>query len=309
MKPIYDSPALTIWHPSQHPVSFLMLELVVLGCAGTTFLHALRTRRDGDGSLLFAWLAILVYGLAMEFLSYTFLDAFTHAQFSVMFYRQKLPLYIVAVYPTLIYTGLAIVRRFGFAAWAEPFAVGLVIVALDVPFDILGPIEGWWHWSDHDPNLRFRWLGVPVTSYYWHFCFGGILAALVRGLARRTRKLGPFGVKLLGAPMVVAGTIGLGILSFLPFHGLKRLGVSDGRVVAGLLFIGALIAILAPRQRRAGSDRLLVFVPVSFCLYHLGLAIALGFEARLAIIGAAVLATLAIALDSQRSGAPQPATG
>jgi len=201
------------------------------------------------------------------------------------------------------------VRRFGFPAWAEPFAVGLVIVALDVPFDILGPIEGWWRWSDGEPNLAFRWLGVPVTSYYWHFCFGGILAALARALAPRTRKLGRVGVKLLGTPLVAAGTIGLGILSFLPFHGLKRLGVSDGRVVAGLLFIGALITILAPKRRLAASDRLLVFVPVSFCLYHLGLAISLGLETRLAIIGSAVLATLAIALDSQRPGAPQPATG
>jgi hypothetical protein len=164
-------------------------------------------------------------------------DNFAHGQFTVMFYDRQLPLYVTAVYPVLLYTGIATARRLGLRPVAEGFASGLFIVALDVPFDLAGPRLGWWRWFDTDPNIAYRWAGVPVTSFYWHFAFGGILAALTARAARRTTP-SPW----LALPLAAA-TIVLGVMAFAPFHGLAALGVSHGVIVGGALATGAAITI------------------------------------------------------------------
>ncbi|MCA9248498.1 MAG: hypothetical protein KDA42_15340, partial [Planctomycetales bacterium] len=121
----------------------------------------------------------------MEVVSYNAVDNFAHGQFTVMFYDHQLPLYVTAVYPVLLYTGIATARRLGLPPLAEALAAGVLIVAMDVPFDVVGPEAGWWRWFDGHGEIAARWLGVPVTSYYWHFAFGGILAALTGWAGRR----------------------------------------------------------------------------------------------------------------------------
>ena len=187
--------AVTLYTPWSRPVVHLGLEVVVVTAGVLTFVHAWRARRQGDALPLFTWVTIFVYGVAMELLSYNFIENFVHAQFSVMFYHRKLPLYVTAVYPTLLYTGIATARRFRLPLWAEGFAAGLLIVAMDIPFDIVGPNVGWWSWSTSDPLLAYRWCGVPVTSYYWHLAFGGILAALTTAIAPHLHRhqTAPFG--------------------------------------------------------------------------------------------------------------------
>jgi hypothetical protein len=188
-----------------------------------------------------------------------------------MFYHHKLPLYVTAVYPALLYTGIATARRFHFPPWAEGFAAGLLIVALDVPFDVVGPSVGWWKWSAHDPQLAYRWCGVPVTSYYWHLAFGGILAALTTAIGphlHRPRQL------LLALPAALL-TIVLGVISFLPLHGLAAIGVSHGIVVACAWVICAVILVVAPKRRSESPDRLLLTFPLVF----LALQVAVGVSA------------------------------
>ena len=51
---------------------------------------------------LFVFLSALSYGLGIELLSYNFLDSFAHAQFTVMFYGARLPLYVVALKPAAV---------------------------------------------------------------------------------------------------------------------------------------------------------------------------------------------------------------
>jgi hypothetical protein len=294
--PVVDTAFVTLRSPLAGPPSFLVLELVVLATGILGLAHARRALHAGDAGPLFTWLTIFVYGLAMELLSYRFVDNFTHGQFTVMFYHRKLPLYITTVYPALLYTAIATARRLRPSRRAEPFVAGLLIVAMDVPFDILGPVTGWWSWSDHDPNLAFRWLGVPVTSYYWHFAFGGILAALTRAATPVVRSEARF---VLVLP-VAALTIVLGVVSFVPFHALKALGVADGTIVAGLLAIGAVVTVLARKERPVRRDALLLAAPVLFYGAHLGLAIALAAQGtpaagpRLLVI-AAVIALAAVA--------------
>jgi hypothetical protein len=230
MSPLVDTRFVTIYDPTTRPLSFVLLELVALVWAGLTLRHALR-----DRVRLLTWITIVVYGVVMEVLSYNLTTAFSHGQFTVMFYDRQLPLYVVAIYPVLLYTGIAVARTFRLPAWREALGAGVLIVALDVPFDLAGPPLGWWTWSNTDPNLAVRWAGVPVTSFYWHLAFGALLAALTR----RPRGLA------WTLPLAV-GTIVGGFLAFLPFHGLHALGVPDGAIVGGAL-AGAAAAAYAPR--------------------------------------------------------------
>ncbi len=238
MTPIVDTRVVTIHDPTALPLSFLGLEVIVLVVAGLTLRHALRARRRGDRAALVTWLTIFVYGLAMELLSYNLVDNFAHGQFTVMFYDRQLPLYITVIYPVMLYTGIATARWLGLRPAAEAVAAGALIVCVDAPFDMVGPRAGWWRWFDGDPNIAYRWAGVPVTSYYWHLAFGAILAALT---ARAARHRTP--PAWLAGPSTLA-IIVLGVMAFLPFHGLKAIGVGDG-VIVGVALAGAAAIVIA----------------------------------------------------------------
>jgi hypothetical protein len=278
---LVDTTYLTIYDPTTRPASFLGLETVVLACGVLTFLHALRARRRGDGGALFAWTSIFVYGVALEILSYNAFPSFVHGQFTVMLYHRKLPFYITAVYPVLIYTADRTVRRLGLSRLVEPLVVGFTIVTIDFPFDVVGPDAGWWAWDMHDPNVHDRWYGVPVTSYYWHLTWGAILTALCRWMEPRMKALAEPGparrfARLLYAFPIAAGTMALGRAAFLPFDVLGPRGVSGGAIV--LAAFGVALALLAfgrraPEADRA-ADRMLLAIPCAFYGFHAIVAIA-----------------------------------
>ena len=249
MSPLVDTRVITIHDPTDLPASFVGLEAVVLVVAGLTLRHALRAHARGDRAARLTWLTIFVYGLAMEVLSYNFVDNFAHGQFTVMFYDRQLPLYITVIYPVMLYTGIAVARWLGLRPAAEAFAAGALIVVVDAPFDMVGPQAGWWRWFDNDPNIAYRWAGVPVTSYYWHLAFGGILAALTAAAARRMQP-----ARWLALP-ISAAVIVLGVVAFLPFHGLKAAGDGDGVIVGGALALAAAVAVHGAVTRRVAQPR------------------------------------------------------
>ncbi len=260
------------------------LQLVVIACGVATLWHALHAHRRGEARPLFAWLSVLAYGVTMEILSYHAFDNFKHARFDVMLYGGRMPLYVVWLYPLFLYTAIQAIARLGLSRAVEPFAVGLAIVLLDVPFDILGAGE-WWSWSATDPNLRARWLDVPVTSYYWHLAFGGCLAFWVRTLGAKK-------IRLWLAPLVGVLTIVMGVVCFIPFHVLKRIGAPDGAIVIGLAASAALLLLVArKRPVEAATDRLLLALPVA---YHAFLLLVLARAwPRLAAPGATAAAVIA----------------
>jgi len=311
---LVDTAFVTIYGPFSRPLSFTLLQLVVVVCGVLTFIHAFRQYRRGDGRALFAWTSIFTYGVLIELLSYNVFKNFTHGQFPVMFYHHQLPLYVSTIYPVFIYSSLQTVERFHLGRAAEPVVTGLVIVALDVPFDILGPGAGWWSWAATDPNIAYRWLDVPVTSYCWHLFFGGAIVFLCRLLSKRTRDLSGRRLwKLLLAAPVAVLTIVLGILLFIPFHVLVSLGLPDGTVVAGLLGLSLLVFALARKQDTMERDGLLLAVPVLFYGYHLLAAITFLAQgelargpAKLTAISAAVLVGGLINVRAHRRRQPSP---
>ena len=54
----------------------------------------------------------------------------------------------------------------------EHLAVGLLIVLIDLPYDIIGVKFLYWTWHDTDPNIADRHYWVPWNSYYCHLTFG-----------------------------------------------------------------------------------------------------------------------------------------
>jgi hypothetical protein len=306
MTPIIDTAAVTLHHPTSLAPSFLGLEAVVLGLAALTFVHALRAHRRGetaaDRAALLTWVTILVYGLVMEIVSYNAFDNFAHGQFTVMFYERQLPLYVTAVYPVLLYTGIATARRLGLPPLVEALAAGLFIVAMDAPFDVAGPPAGWWRWYDTDPNIAYRWLGVPVTSYFWHFSFGGILAAITAWASRRGARALWLSIPLSALIIV------LGMLGFAPFHVLKSLGVADGVIVGCALALAGLIVAAAPRRAATSPDRGVAALWIVFYGYHAAViaslvaASATGWGPRVGFVAGAG----AIALALRHAGALRP---
>lgn len=273
-EPLLATEFLTLRSPLSQPAHMLALELVFIVCAVVALRHALLLHRRGDPKPLFVWLCTLAYGLLIEILSYNFLDNFTHGQFSVMLYHRRLPLYIAILYPVFQYTSIQLVRGIGLRAWCEPFLIGLVIVAMDFPYDISGPDAGWWTWSAKDPNLSYRWHGVPVTSYYWHLAFGGALALLSRLLGRLAapQKVtsAPGALRMIGFAILVGVlTLVVGVVAFLPFHFLKARGISDGVIVAGLFVLAAGLSAVGLRGRQgAAPERSLAMIPVLYVGLH-----------------------------------------
>lgn len=298
---IVDTGFVTLHSPFTVGASFLALECAVVVCGVLALRHALAELRRGDGVPMFTWAVSFTYGLMMEIGSYNFLDSFAHGQFTVMFYRKQLPLYVVTLYPVLQYTSIIAARRLGLPRIAQGFAAGLMIVAMDFPFDILGPVEGWWSWSNTDPNMAYRWHGVPVTSYYWHLAWGGILGVLTHVLGRFGDARRPARTALLALPVAML-TILLGLISFAPFHLLKSLGVADGHIVLGLFALSLGVTLSTFRGgavlQAEDHDKRLFAIPALYFGAHLVIAVAAlfaggaAFGGRMAVIAGVTLSAL-----------------
>jgi hypothetical protein len=282
-------------NPLASPWHFFGLEVVVIACAALGFSHAWRSwssRDSRDALPLFTWAAIFTYGVAMEIVSYNTVDNFWHGQFTVMLYQGKLPLYVTAVYPALLYTGIACVRRLGMSRAAEPLACGLAIMLLDMPFDMLGPGAGWWSWSATDANIAQRITGVPVTSYYWHVSFGACMALLTRSADTWLSKdRAPRAWKLAAAPLAGFLTIVLGVIAFVPFHVLRRAGISDATNLAILVGAAAVILAVARKAPARNADPRMLATAIAWHAFFLIAMLAMGTSGMKALVIAAATAT------------------
>lgn len=309
--------------PLSRPIHFLLLELAVLACTLLVLGHAVHAYRSGDRRALFQWILLTSYGVQMELIAFAFLQNYEHAQFTVQLYDGQLPLYVTGLYGTFMYTGIKVAERLQVHPIAECLLAGLAMCMIDVPFDIAGVAVGWWRWLDGDPNLAFRWLGVPVTSYYWYLVFGAVACGLGRVLWPRVAAR-PFGVATVVA--VVGGffVIVLGVLGFLPFHAVKALGVADGTIVAAHVAGCVVLAFAAGGSGRARLHPAIATVAVLLPAAHVVLMIVLAAGGRLpdaaerigysvaALSGLALMSTLLpLRLVPRRESArlsPAPAT-
>jgi len=298
--------------PFTLPGYFVGLELVFLICFVLTLRDVFARYRRGDRYAAFQWLVILAYGVAMELVAFNAYPDYEHGRFTVALYHQKLPLYVTFVYVAFHYTGLKLVEARGFPPLASAVVTGLAIVLLDVPFDIVGVDARWWSWHPSSHDVAQRWLGVPLTSYEWYLLFGAILAGLLRALRPRIERL-PLIAYVGLAPFVAVAVIVLGILGFLPFHGLESIGLPDGLLVAAHAVIALAVALRArtrPVERASGE---LLAIPVVLSAWHVAVLLLLwsrgqvgGAPGKLALILAAVAMALLIGIDR---GLSRPTAG
>ncbi|RUS74092.1 hypothetical protein EGW08_018155 [Elysia chlorotica] len=239
--------------------TYLYLEVVLYVLSFLTFCHAMRS----GGRFRWLWFATIAHGLTVESLSYFVpdIDNFWHAQSMVMFLGQRLPLHIILLYPVFIYTACAAVSHMNLRWWAEPFAVGLSVVLIDIPFDIMGIKLLWWTWHDDDPNIFDRHYWVPWTSYYFHATFASSFTLLFFGLRRLLCRPGlkyqSCGFFCELPILIITGLFAmpLGILQFVPvYHPLHdSMGIHSEVCVLLLLAVYALIVWSADRTPYEGA--------------------------------------------------------
>ncbi len=154
-----------------------ILELVVIAGAVYGFVHARRRLRAGDPTNMAIWFASLVYLFVTEpplyFPEWFGLDSqygfiFAHNIFTVQFMWDRLPLYIIAIYPALSQLVYELVRVLGIfrrGAVVGSVAVAFVYQVFYEVFDQLGPQLKWWAWNDANTKVNHPALAsVPMTS-------------------------------------------------------------------------------------------------------------------------------------------------
>jgi hypothetical protein len=206
-----------------------VLELMMVAGAVFALLYSIqRLRRYGDPINLALWVATVLYLFVIEIPLY-FPDVFrieeslgvvfAHNVFTVQFLFERLPLYIVALYPAVVTLAYEIVRSLGVfrdrGIVLGAICVGFVHHCLYEVFDQLGPQLRWWAWNTDNAINRPMLASVPMTSVFIFATLGPVVVTLLvllltgRGrrhgwdLARRVGVAGvltPIGIAILSIP-------------------------------------------------------------------------------------------------------------
>lgn len=158
-----------VGHYWKNQPTYIISQVAFLFGGIATLIHALRN----GGRLPYLWLATLLHGVVVECMAYAVpdIDNFWHSQTPIIFLGHRLPLHIIMLYPCFIYQASIGVEKLNLPSWARPFAVGLCVVLIDIPYDIVSVNFLHWTWHDTDPNIADRHYWVPWNSYYFHASF------------------------------------------------------------------------------------------------------------------------------------------
>lgn len=242
--------------------TYLISEVTYLTVGLLTFLHS---RRVG-GRFKYLWLATIFHGLVVECAAYWLpdIDNFWHSQTTVVLLGRRLPLHIMFLYPTFIYNASVAVSRMKLPNWAEPFAVGLCVVLIDIPYDITAVKFLHWTWHDTDPNIYDRHYWVPWNSFYFHATFAASFTfwfhcwrRVIIGKSNDKWEAGNPRQEMLCAALT--GLCGMpgGVLQFIPFyHPLHDIcGIHTENCVALLALTFFMIVWSADRNPRVTGSR------------------------------------------------------
>ena len=163
-----------------------VIEVLLIVGALCGLRHSIARFKAGESVYLGFWLASAIFMLALEIPVYfpEKLGApdnalfFIHNEFSVQFFFGRAPLYILALYPAIMYASFVLVRQTGlfdqrWGAVIGALGVGVVHHVFYEIFDHFGPQYGWWTWNY--PNFTSSLASVPVSSMVG-FAFVGPIA-------------------------------------------------------------------------------------------------------------------------------------
>ena len=238
-----------------------VLELTVVAGAVLTLLYAImRLRRHNDPTNIVLWFGAIAYLLIIEPPLYfpgafgiaDYVDTmFAHNVFTVDFLWGRLPLYIIAIYPTMatiafeIVRGLGVFRRYGTLIGAV--SVGFVHHAFYEIFDHLGPQLRWWEWTlDHPMNQPF-FASVPLPSVVVFAALWPMsLALCVQFFVGRHVDGGQtFTGRHLVLRTVVVGVLASIGTAILPLPATAAAGISGSTAVGGVVYALELVALAA----------------------------------------------------------------
>jgi hypothetical protein len=178
--------------------------------------------------------------------------------------HDRLPLYIVAVYPAMSQLAYEVVRRIGVFARRGPLAgavcTALVYQAFYEVFDQLGPDRRWWAWNDANTFNHPMLASVPVNSI-WIFAsvtFGAMTYLVLRLVgAPTTAGRPPAGWSLVWRTVVAgAGSVAAMFVFSLPtaVFGREHPNVTGQAVVLTVEIVALWLAgtALLVREWRAG---------------------------------------------------------
>lgn len=200
----------------QHPTMRVVEALLIGGAVAYLWRAVGRARARQSGQLILLASA-LTYMLTLEIPAY-FLDklgmpdlAFVHNKFTIGFLFERMPLYIIALYLSLLPLAFTIVERLGIFERRNGVLIGSVCVgfvhhAFYEIFDHYGPQYHWWVWNYDAGYQQLRLDSVPIDSLVGFSMLGPFAFALC------VRKLG--GENTVGRALLagVASTAQLGML-------------------------------------------------------------------------------------------------
>lgn len=248
-----------------------VLEVMMIAGAVLALWWAVRRmRRDGDPTNLVLWIATVVYLLVIEIPLYfpnlfgiedSLGVVFAHNAFTVQFLFERLPLYIIALYPAVTMLAYEIVRALGVfrdrGILLGAICVGFVHHCFYEVFDQLGPQLRWWAWNTDNPLNHPLLSSVPMTSVFIFATLGpAVSTILVLLLVRRRPHLTGFGVawRALAAGALVP--VGIAILSIpsSAFGGENPNTTAQAIIFSVELVLVAIVAVpILVRQWRKGG--------------------------------------------------------
>ncbi|OBH52070.1 hypothetical protein A5687_09740 [Mycobacterium mantenii] len=226
----HASPWMTLRNPL-HLVNWTLpvLELLVVAGAALALWWAIRRlRRDRDPANIVIWFATVIYLLIVEpplyFPTVFGVDdsigaVFAHNVFTVQFMYDRLPIYIVALYPAMMTVAYEVVRSLGvFRDWGAvvgAVCVGFVHSCFYEIFDQLGPQLRWWAWNTDNAINHPMLASVPMSSVLLFATVGPACVALFAQLLvtrpiERGRRLSR--ITLIGRTFGVAVLVPVGLV-------------------------------------------------------------------------------------------------
>lgn len=200
-----------------------VLELLVIAGAVLALWWAIRRlRHDRDPANVVIWFATVIYLLIVEpplyFPTVFGVDGsigavFAHNVFTVEFMYDRLPLYIVALYPAMMTLAYEVVRGLGvFRDWGAivgAVCVGFVHNCFYEIFDQLGPQLRWWAWNTDNAINHPMLASVPMSSVLLFATVGPACVALfTQLLITRPIERG----RLLNRNTLIGRTFGIAVL-------------------------------------------------------------------------------------------------
>jgi hypothetical protein len=249
--------------------SMPVLEVLIIAGAVFALVHALRRYRGGDPISLALWFAPLVYLFVTEpplyFPEWFGLDQqygfiFAHNIFTVQFMWDRLPLYIIAIYPALATLAYEVVRVMGIfrqrGALVGSVAVAFVCHVFYEIFDQLGPQLKWWAWNEANLDVNQpMFADVPVNSMllFASVSFGAMTYLVVRLVGSGPRRGWSLTWRILLAGVLTPPTMALAGIPSSLVTDVDAKGWILG-IELGLVWLAGAWILLTQLRRRGTED-------------------------------------------------------